>query len=112
MGNDFGVSFSRELVAFFGQLLFQAEVVLNDAVVDDDDFSGAVAMRMCVFFRRTAVSRPAGMADPIGPFERLIADSLLKVAQFTLGAANVESTLTVVADCDASRGISAIFEPT
>src|SRR5689334_2380349 len=112
MGNNLGVSFSREFVAIFGELLFQTEIVLNDAVVNDDDFAGAVPMRMSIFFRGSAVSSPAGVADAVGSFERLIANGLLKVAQLTFGPANIESTSTVVADGNAGGVVSAILQPT
>ncbi len=45
VGDDFGVGLGGELVAFFNQLALQRNVVLDDAVVNDDDSSGAVAMR-------------------------------------------------------------------
>ena len=41
MSNDFGIGFSGELVAFFDQLFFQAEIVLDNAIVYDDDLSRA-----------------------------------------------------------------------
>jgi hypothetical protein len=37
------------------QLLLQIEVVLDDAVVDDDDAARAIAMRVSVLFGRPAV---------------------------------------------------------
>jgi hypothetical protein len=51
------------------QLVLQIEVVLDDAVVHDDDLPGAVLVRMRVLFRRPAVRGPAGVADAINPFE-------------------------------------------
>ena len=66
MGDDFGIGFGGELVAFFGQLLFQAEIVFDDPVVHDHDLSSAVAVRMGVFFRGTSVRGPARVANAIG----------------------------------------------
>ena len=80
----------RKLVAFFDQLLLQADVVLNDAVVHDDDLAGAVAMRMSVLFRGAAVGGPARVADAIGAIERLQADHLFQVAQLAFGAAHLQ----------------------
>jgi len=33
VSDDFGIGFSRELVAFFDELFLQAEVVLDDAIM-------------------------------------------------------------------------------
>jgi hypothetical protein len=41
------------------QLVLQLEVVLDDAVVDDHDLAGAVAVRVRVLLGRTAVRGPA-----------------------------------------------------
>ena len=63
--DNLGVGLGDELVPFLLQLLLQVEVVLDDAVVDDDDPAGAVAMRMRVLFGRAAVRRPARVADAV-----------------------------------------------
>ena len=44
---------------------FELEVVLDDAVVDDDDPARAVAMRVRVLFGRPAVRGPAGVAEAV-----------------------------------------------
>ena len=90
MSDDFGISFGGELVAFFNQLFLQAEIVLNDAVVHDDDLAGAIAMRMSVFFRGTTVCSPASVADAVAAFERLEADGFFQVAQLAFGAADLQ----------------------
>ncbi len=109
VGDDFGVGFGRELMAFGNQLLFQREIVLDDAVVDDDDFSGAIAVRVGVFFSGAAVGGPAGMADTVGAVERLDADDLFKIAELALGAAHLQ-TLAIARHSDARRVIAAIFK--
>ena len=63
--DDFGVGLGDELVALPLQLLLQVEVVLDDAVVDDDDLAGAVAVRVRVLLGRPAVRRPARVADAV-----------------------------------------------
>ena len=63
--DDLGVGLGDELVALPLQLLLQIEVVLDDAVVDDDDLAGAVAVRMGVLLGRPAVRRPARVADAV-----------------------------------------------
>ncbi len=88
--DHFGVGLGGELVAFVDQLLLQADVVLDDAVVNDDDLAGAVAMGMRVFFRGTAMRGPAGVADAVGAVERLQADDLFQVAQLAFGAAHLQ----------------------
>ena len=110
MGDDFGVGLGAELVAFLDQLPLQADVVLDDAVVHDDDLAGAVAMGMGVLFRRTAVRGPAGVADAVGAVERLQADDLFQVAQLALGAAHLQA-FAVAGDGDAGRVIAAILQP-
>ena len=51
--------------------LLQIEVVLDDAVVDDDDLAGAVAVRMRVLLGRPAVRRPARVADAVVAVDRI-----------------------------------------
>ena len=109
MGDDFGIGFGRELVAFLDQLLLQAEIVLDDAVVDDDDLAGAVAVRMRVFFGGASVRGPARVADAIGAIEGLQADGFFQVAQLALGAADLQS-VAVAGDRDPGRIIAAILE--
>ena len=99
VGNDFGVGLGRELVALFDQLSLQRNIVLDNAVVNDDDSSRAIAMRVSVFFGGTAVRRPASMANPVGAIERLKADDLFQVAQLALSPANLQ-TIAISADCD------------
>ena len=65
--DDFGIGLGGELVAFFDQLFLEAEIVFDDAVVHDDDFAGAIAMRMGIFFGGAAVRGPAGVADAVVP---------------------------------------------
>src|SRR5580700_3045151 len=90
VGNDFGIGLRPELVAFLDQLALQADVILNDAVVHDNDLAGAVAMRMGVLFGRTSVCGPAGVTDSVGAVERVEADDLFQIAQLSLGAAYLQ----------------------
>ncbi len=110
MSDDFGVGLGRELVAFGDQLLLQRDIVLDDAVVDDDDLAGAVAMGMSVLFRGTPMRRPAGVADAVGAVERLQADDLFQVAQLAFGAANLQAS-AIAGDRDAGRVVAAILQP-
>ncbi len=110
MGNDFGVGLGGELVAFLDQLLLQGEIVLDDAVVHDDNFAGAVAVGMRVFFGGTSVSGPARMSNAVGAVERLQADGFFQVAQLALGAAQLQP-VPVAGDRDAGGIVAAILQP-
>ncbi len=85
MSDDLGVGLGQELGAAALQLGAQLGEILDDAVVDDGDAVGRV--RMGVDLVRTAVGRPAGVADADGARERLLGKPDLEVAELTLGAA-------------------------
>ena len=110
VGDDFGVGLGGELVAFGDQLLLQRDIVLDNAVVDDDDLAGAVAMGMGVLFRGTPVRGPAGVADAVGAVERLQADDLFQVAQLAFSAANLQAS-AIAGNRDARRVVAAILQP-
>src|SRR5579862_5216721 len=110
MGDDLGVGLRAELVTFFDQLLLQAKIVLDDAVVHDDDLARAIAMRMGILFRGTAVGGPAGVADAVGAVERLQADDLFQIAQLAFGATYLQA-VAVAGHGDSGRIIAAILEP-
>ncbi len=107
--DDLGVGLGGEAVAFLDQLLLQADVVLHDAVVDDHDLSGAVAVRVRVLLGRTSVRGPAGMSDAVGAIERLQPDDLFQIAQLAFGAAHLQ-TISVAGHCNAGGVIAAIFQ--
>src|SRR5216683_744581 len=44
MGNHFGISFGGKAMAFFNELSLQRNVILDNAIVNYDDSSGAVAI--------------------------------------------------------------------
>ena len=50
------------VMPFVDEPLLQRDVILDDAVVSNDDSAFAVAVRMGVFFGRPAVSGPTRMA--------------------------------------------------
>src|SRR5258708_26134781 len=106
MGDDFGVSFGGELVSFFDELFLRAEIVLNDAVVDNDDLSGAVAMRMGVFFGRTSVRGPARMADAVAAVGRFEANDFFQIAQLAFRTAHLP-LVSITSNGDSGRIITA-----
>ena len=91
--DDLGVGLGDERVPLALQLLLQIEIVLDDAVVDDDDLAGAVAVRMRVLLGRPAVRRPARVADAVVAGERIGADDLLEVRQLAGAAAQVDGAV-------------------
>jgi len=72
------------------QLLFQFQVVFDDAVVHHHNLPGAVAMRVRVFFRGTAMRGPACVSDAVSAFNRRFLESFLKVPQFSGRAADFQ----------------------
>ena len=63
---DLGVGVAGELDAGGLQLVAQGGEVLDDAVVDDGDLAGGVAVRVRVAVGGTAVGRPAGVPQAGG----------------------------------------------
>ena len=63
--DNLGIGFGHEPVIAFLQPGFQFEIVFDDSVVHNDDSARAVAVRVCIFFRRAAVRCPARMANSI-----------------------------------------------
>src|SRR5579871_3277425 len=110
MRDDLGIGFGRELVAFLGQLLFQAEIVLDDSVVHHDDPSGAVAMRMRILLSRPAMGCPSSVSDAVSPVQRMFLDRLFQVAEFAFCAADFQA-ISVARNRNSCRIVTAIFQP-
>src|SRR5260370_5359699 len=90
MGHDFRVCFGGERVTFLLQLFLELEVVLDNAVVDDDDFAGAVAMRVGILLSRTAMRGPARMTDAVSAIKRRFGDDFFEIAELAWGAADLQ----------------------
>jgi hypothetical protein len=86
MSDDFCICLCDETVPLPGERGLQAQVVLDDAVMDDQA-PGAVAVRVRVLFGRPAVRGPAGMTDALAAFDRVRLQRLFKMAQFAGSAA-------------------------
>jgi hypothetical protein len=100
VGDDLCVSFGDKLVALGCEFALEVEVIFDNAVVDDDDATGAIAMRVSVLFRRAAVRRPAGVANAESSADGMIAQDFFEVAQLSRGAANFEESGVGAADGD------------
>ena len=91
MGDDLGVGFGDELVALGDEGALEGEVVFDDAVVDDDEGAGAVAVGVGVLFGGAAVRGPASVADAEGAVDGRFGDDVFEVAEFAGGAAQGEA---------------------
>ena len=91
MRDDLGVGFGLELVSLRLELVLQLEIVLDDAVVHDDDAAGAVAVRVRVLFGRPAVGGPARVADAVEPVDRFVVDGVLEVDELARRAAQLDA---------------------
>ena len=109
VGDDFGVGFGDELVAFGDEGVLEGEVVFDDAVVDDDEGAGAVAVGVGVFFGGAAVGGPAGVADAEGAVEGGVGDDGFEVAELAGGAAEGEA-FGASGYGDAGGVVAAVFE--
>ena len=65
--DDFRVRLSDEAVVRFPESFFELEIVLDDSVVNNDNPTGAIAMRMCILFGGTTVRCPTRVTDSVGP---------------------------------------------
>jgi hypothetical protein len=101
VGDDFGVGFGDEDVALGGEFALELEVVFDDAVVDDDDAAGAVAVGVGVFFGGAAVGGPAGVADAVRCRGGGGRGGPLRCCELAGGAAEFELFLSGAADGDA-----------
>ncbi len=107
--NNLGVGLGDEGVALFDQLPLEVEVVLDDAVVHDDDAAGAVAMGVCVLFRRPAMRGPARVPDPVFTVERVDGEDVLEARQLARAATQLD--VAVLDDCNTCRVVTAVLEP-
>ena len=109
MRDDFRIRFCSELVTFLLELFFELEIVFDDPVVHHDNLSGAIAMRMSIFFGGAAVRGPACVADAVGALDGRLGNGFFEVAELSGGAANFQFA-RAVHDSDACGVVAAILE--
>src|SRR6267154_2376366 len=107
--HDFRISFRDEFVPFALQLLFELQIIFDDAVVDHHDLSRAITVRVRVFFGRAPMRGPAGVPNSISSVDWRFLDDLFQVAQLAGRAANFQFARSV--DHRDTRGvIAAVFQ--
>ena len=109
VGDDFGVRFGHELVALGDEGVLEGEIVFDDAVVHDDEGSGAVAVGVGIFFGGAAVGGPAGVSDAVGAVDGVGAEDFGEIAELAGSAAELERT-TGAGDGDAGGVVAAVLE--
>jgi len=110
VGDDFSVRFGHELVALGDEFGLEGEVVFDDAVVDDYQGAGAVAVGMGILFCRAAVGGPAGVADAEGAGDGAGGENGFEVAQLAGGATELQGAVGAAGDGDAGGVIAAVLE--
>jgi hypothetical protein len=105
--DDLGVGVGEEADALPLELLPHADVVLDDAVVDDGD--GPRGVGVGVDLARAAVGGPAGVADAGGAGEGALVEGLAEARELAQGA-NDFNALTIV-NGETRRVVAAVLKP-
>ena len=109
MGDDLRICFRRENVPARRKLVAQCAEVLDDAVVDDGDAPGAVAVGMGVEVADASVGGPAGVAQANAGGGRLAAEGVLEHRDLTRTLLH-EQLARVGDEGDARRVVTAVLE--
>jgi hypothetical protein len=75
----------------------------------DHNVPGAIAMRMSIFFRGTAVCGPSGMSDAVGSVERIHTDGFFQISQLAFRAPNLQA-LSISANRNPRGIVPPIFQ--
>ena len=110
VGDDLGVGFGAEHVAFRFQLMLERQVVLDDAVVHHHQVALAIAVRVSVLFGGPAMRGPPRVADAERAIHRAQTDGIFQIAQFALGAAHGQVVILAI-DRQPRRIIAAVLQP-
>src|ERR1017187_6703570 len=107
--DDLSVGLRFELVAFGLQLLFQGQVILDDAVVHHHDIAAAIAVRMRVFLGGAPVRGPARVPNAIRAVHGVQPDGFFQVAQLAGRAPHGELTVIAIYR-QAGRVVAAVLQ--
>ncbi len=110
---DLGVGVAGEFHTGRLQLMAQGREVLDDAVVDDGDLAGGVAVRVRIAVGGAAVGRPAGVAQAgaAGPrIRRHLGHGALEVGQ-PAGATSDSKFAVTVDQGESRRVVAAVLHP-
>jgi len=110
MGEDLCVGLRFEPVPLGCELFPELQIIFDNAVVNDNDFAGAIAVRVCVFFRGPSVRSPSRMSDTVKTREGIRADNLFEVAEFARSSTYLEA-LRIGENGYPGRIITSVFEP-
>jgi hypothetical protein len=105
-----GVRLGDERVPASLEAVAQLLEVLDDAVVDDRDPTGAIHLGMGVDVARAAMRRPARVREPDRGVRRALRDGGAQVAQLA-GTLLDEQVTLVVHERDSRGVVAAVFEP-
>src|SRR5690349_20284987 len=81
VGDDLSIGFRLKDAAVRRKPFFQRKVVLDDAVVNDDNPTRLVTVRVSIFLGWPAVRRPTRVADAICTIERMQPNALFQVTK-------------------------------
>ena len=109
VGDRLGVGLRGQRVAARLEAVAQLAEVLDDAVVDDRDLAGAVAVRVGVEVVRASVGGPARVGEADRRVRGPVGDGRLEVDQLA-GALLDEQVTGVVDERDAGRVVAAVLE--
>jgi hypothetical protein len=79
--DDLGVRLGLEIVPLALELVLQLEIVLDDAVMDDDDTARAVTMRVGILFGGPSVCGPPGVPYTVEPINWFALDRAFEVGE-------------------------------
>ena len=110
-GGHLGVGFRGEGEPLCGELIFEFLVVLDDSVVYQREFAVVAEVGMRIGICRGPVRCPAGMSNSGVPLRQgLVRQGICEHIQFPGFLAGVHGSV-IADDSDASRVISAVFQP-
>src|SRR6185369_4330563 len=108
MADDLRVGLGLEFMAGGREALLELQIILDDAVVHDDELLRAIGVRMGVLFRWAAVRGPAAVAEPDLAVHGRRRQQVGQLADLADAAAQLQPA--AVQDGDARRVVAPVFE--